>query len=98
MRVMDIGSQNLIVLLMVAGLMGVIGQRLVGCLHSRLLASTALSFIGGLIGAEGASRFQLPELLILQIGYTSFPVGWEIAGAAAVFSLFALLKRRQPAI
>lgn len=92
---MNISLESLIILLIVAGLVGVIGQRLAGSLQGGLLTSIALGFIGALIGAWGAREFRLPEIFSLQIGRTTFPIVWSIIGAAVFVALLGLLTRRR---
>jgi len=92
---MKISLESLIILLIVAGLVGVIGQRLAGALHGGLLTSIALGFIGALIGTWGAEQFRLPEIFTLQIGRTTFPIVWAIIGAAVFVAFLGLLTRRR---
>ena len=92
---MNISLESLIILLIVAGLVGVIGQRLAGSLQGGLLTSIALGFIGALLGSWGAKQFRLPELFNLQIGRTTFPIVWAIIGATAFVALLELLARRR---
>lgn len=53
---MNISLESLIILLIVAGLVGVIGQRLAGSLHGGLLTSIALGFIGAFLGTWGSKQ------------------------------------------
>ena len=59
---MNITLESLIILLIVAGIVGAIGQRLVGSSRGGVLTSIVIGFIGALIGTWGAKQFHLPEL------------------------------------
>jgi len=92
---MNISLESLIILLIVAGLVGVIGQRLAGSLHGGLLTSIALGFIGAFLGTWASKQLRLPELFNLQIGRTTFPIIWAIIGATVFVALLGLLARRR---
>jgi uncharacterized membrane protein YeaQ/YmgE (transglycosylase-associated protein family) len=92
---MNMSLESLIILLIVAGLVGAIGQRLAGSVRGGLLTPIALGFIGALIGTWGAGQFRLPEIFTLQIGRTTFPIVWAIIGAALFVAILGLLTRRR---
>lgn len=87
--------ESLIILLIVAGLVGAIGQRLAGYSRGGLLTSIALGFIGALFGTWVARQFRLPEIFTLQIGRTLFPVAWAIIGATLFVAILGLLNGRR---
>jgi uncharacterized membrane protein YeaQ/YmgE (transglycosylase-associated protein family) len=87
---------DLIVLLIIAGLCGALGQAITGYSRGGCLVSIALGFIGALLGMWLASKLHLPELFPIRIGTTSFPVVWSIIGSALFVALITLLTRRQP--
>jgi uncharacterized membrane protein YeaQ/YmgE (transglycosylase-associated protein family) len=92
---MNLTVESLIILLIVGGLVGVIAQRLAGYSHGGCLTSIALGFIGALIGSWAVKQFRLPEIYVLKIGQTSFPVVWAIIGAAVLVGILGLLKKRR---
>lgn len=92
---MNLSVESLIILLIVGGIVGVIAQRLAGYSRGGCLMSIALGFIGALIGTWAVKQFRLPEIYVLKIGHTSFPVVWAIIGAAALVAILGLLKRRR---
>jgi uncharacterized membrane protein YeaQ/YmgE (transglycosylase-associated protein family) len=92
---MNLSLENLIILLIVGGLAGAIGQRLAGYSRSGCLTSIALGFIGALVGTWAVKEFGLPEIYVLKIGHTSFPIVWAIIGAAALVAVFGLLSKRR---
>lgn len=92
---MNITLESLIILLIVAGLAGVIGQWLAGSSRGGLIASIAIGFIGAFLGTWIAKQFHLPEVYTLQIGRTAFPIVWAILGAALFVALLGAIGRRQ---
>jgi Transglycosylase associated protein. len=92
---MNLSVEGLIVLLVVAGLVGAIGQRLAGRSRGGLITSIALGFFGAFLGAWAARQFRLPEIYTLHVGNTSFPIVWSIIGAALLVALLGLLTRRR---
>ena len=92
---MNLNIESLIILLIVGGLVGLIAQRIVGYSRGGCLTSIALGFIGALIGTWAVKQFGLPEIYVLKISHTSFPIVWAIIGAVVLVAIFALLKRRR---
>jgi uncharacterized membrane protein YeaQ/YmgE (transglycosylase-associated protein family) len=83
---------SLIILLIVAGICGAIGQAIAGYSRGGCFASIAIGFIGSLLGMWLARRLGLPELFIFEISGERFPIIWSILGATvfvAIISLFA---------
>jgi uncharacterized membrane protein YeaQ/YmgE (transglycosylase-associated protein family) len=85
---------DLIVLLIIAGLCGALGQAITGFSRGGWLVSIALGFIGALLGMWLARNLGLPELFSVQIGTTSFPIIWSIIGAAVFVAIISLISRR----
>ncbi len=87
---------DFLILLLIAGVCGSIGQAIAGYTRGGCLASIALGFIGAIIGVWVARNLGLPELFTIKIGVNNFPIIWSILGAAlfvAVISLFARARR-----
>lgn len=84
-----------IILLVIAALCGGIAQALVGFSRGGCLTSIAVGFIGALIGTWLAREFGLPELFIIDIGGTSFPIVWSIIGGVVFTGLISLLIPRR---
>ena len=89
---------DFLLLLLVAGICGAIGQAIVGFSRGGCLVSIALGFIGALVGMFLQRTFQLPELLPITVGDFSFPVVWSIIGAALFVAVLSLLTRRRPEV
>jgi uncharacterized membrane protein YeaQ/YmgE (transglycosylase-associated protein family) len=84
-----------LVLLLIAGVCGAIGQAIGGYSHGGCLVSIALGFIGALLGSWIASQLKLPELFSIPAGGIKFPVVWSIIGAALFVALINLISRRR---
>lgn len=84
-----------IVLLIIAGICGAIGQALAGYSHGGCLGSIALGFIGALLGSWIARQLRLPELFVIRVGGEAFPVVWSIAGSALFVAVLSLFTRRR---
>jgi uncharacterized membrane protein YeaQ/YmgE (transglycosylase-associated protein family) len=85
---------DLLILLLVAGLCGAMGQAIAGYSRGGCLVSIALGFVGALLGMWLARAMHLPELFAVQIGTTSFPIIWSIIGSALFVAVLALITRR----
>ena len=85
---------DLIVLLIIAGLCGALGQAITGFFRGGCLVSIALGFVGAVLGMWLARQLGLPELFAVQIGTTSFPIVWSIIGSALFVAVIALITRR----
>ncbi len=85
---------DLLILLVVAGVCGALGQAISGFSRGGCLVSIALGFIGALLGVWLSRQLGLPELLLVPIGGKSFPVVWSIIGAALFVAVISLLTRR----
>lgn len=86
---------DILILLLVAGLCGSLGQAISGYSRGGCLVSIALGFIGAIIGMWLARSLKLPELFAVKIGGTSFPIVWSIIGAALFVAVISLLTRRR---
>lgn len=86
---------SLLILLLVAGICGAIGQAIAGYSRGGCLVSIALGFIGALLGLYLAGALGLPELFAVNIGGKSFPIIWSIIGAALFVAVLSLFTRRR---
>jgi uncharacterized membrane protein YeaQ/YmgE (transglycosylase-associated protein family) len=89
------GPVDLIILLLIAGLCGALGQAISGYSRGGCLVSIALGFIGALVGMWIARKLGLPELFAVNIGATRFPIIWSIIGSALFVAVISLLTRRR---
>jgi len=86
---------DLLVLLVIAGVCGSIGQALGGFSRGGCLVSIALGFIGALLGAWLSRKLALPELFELKVGDHTFPVVWSIIGSSLFVAVLRLLSRSE---
>ncbi len=84
---------DLLVLLLIAGICGALGQAITGFSRGGCLVSIALGFVGAILGMWLSRQMGLPELFAIQIGTTSFPIVWSIIGSALFVAVIALLTR-----
>jgi len=85
---------DVILLLIVAGVCGALGQAITGYSRGGCLVSIELGFVGALLGMWLARMMHLPELFSVQIGTASFPIVWSIIGSALFVAVISLLSRR----
>lgn len=84
---------GLLVLLIIAAICGAIGQAISGYSLGGCLVSTAVGFIGALIGRWIAGEFGLPDIFSITIQGETFPVVWAIIGAVIFSLVIGLLTR-----
>ena len=72
-----------ILLLVLAGVLGVAAQRILGARYG-LLVSVILGFTGAWLGKQLAIWLRLPTIMDVGIGTERFPVIWAIVGAVIV--------------
>ena len=86
---------DLLLLLVVAGVCGALGQAIGGFSRGGCLVSIALGFIGALLGLWVARRLGLPEPFPVEVAGQVFPVIWSIVGAALFVAVIGLITRRR---
>ncbi len=84
---------DLLLLLLVAGICGSLGQAITGFSRGGCLVSIALGFVGAVLGVWLSRQLGLPELFSVQIGTTAFPIVWSIIGSALFVAVIALITR-----
>lgn len=87
---------TLLILIIIAAICGAIGQAIAGSVRGGLIVSTALGFIGALVGPWLARQLKLPEPFVITVGGHPFPILWAIIGAAIVVAIVHLVSRRRP--
>lgn len=86
---------ELLVLLLVAGVCGAVGQAIAGGTRGGCLVHVGLGFVGALLGTWLARGLDLPLIFALSVGGTDFPIVWSILGAALLVALLGLLGGRR---
>jgi uncharacterized membrane protein YeaQ/YmgE (transglycosylase-associated protein family) len=84
---------ELLVLLLIAGICGAIGQSIAGFSRGGCLVSIAIGFIGALIGSRLAVALDLPPMYTVILGGQPFPIIWSIIGATLFAIIVGLLTR-----
>jgi uncharacterized membrane protein YeaQ/YmgE (transglycosylase-associated protein family) len=85
---------QILLLLLIAGICGSVGQAIVGRSSGGCLVSIVLGFIGAMLGLWLSRLMDLPELFTVQIGDEPFPIIWSIIGAAIFVAVLSLFTRR----
>ena len=71
-----------LLLLVIAGIAGAVGQSLAGYELGGCLVSIVVGFVGAYIGVWLARELSLPEFLVVTIDQESFPIIWSVIGSA----------------
>ncbi len=88
------GLFEFLVLLLVAGICGSIGQSIAGYTRGGCIVSIVLGFIGALIGTWMSRQLGLPELFSVSIGGEPFPIIWSIIGSVVFVTILGLFSKR----
>jgi len=91
---MTLTLTDLILLVIIAAVCGAIGKAIAGGARGGLIVSTALGFIGAMLGPWMATQLRLSAGPMIQISGHSFPVLWSIIGAAVFVAIIHLISRR----
>jgi uncharacterized membrane protein YeaQ/YmgE (transglycosylase-associated protein family) len=86
---------DLLILLLVAGICGSIGQAIAGFSRGGCLTAIALGFIGALLGMWIGRALGVGEMFAVNIGGQSFPIIWSIIGSALFVAVIGLITRRR---
>ena len=92
---MTITLPGLIVLIVIAAICGAVGRALGGGTRGGLIVSTAVGFVGALLGPWVARQLHLGEPFVLRVDRYSFPILWSIIGGALFVALLHLLSGRR---
>lgn len=84
---------DLLILLLIAGVCGAVGQSIAGFSRGGCLVSIAVGFIGALIGSRIAAALGLPEPLVVSVDGRQFPILWSILGATLFTVVIGWLTR-----
>jgi uncharacterized membrane protein YeaQ/YmgE (transglycosylase-associated protein family) len=87
-----------LVLVVVAAVVGSIGQALAGYSRGGCLISAVVGFIGALLGTWLSRELGLPELFTVNIDGEPFPIVWSIIGSALFAGVLSLMSSRRRAL
>ena len=82
---------SVLILLLIAGLCGAIGQMIVGYSRGGFLASIVIGFIGAFLGMWFSRQMGLPEAFAIEVDGRTFPILWSIVGSSIFVALLSLL-------
>ncbi len=86
---------GLVLLIIVAAIVGSIGQMIGGFSRGGCLVSIVVGFIGAYIGTWLATALNLPPIFVLNIEGQPFPLVWAIIGAAIFAAILSALSGRR---
>jgi uncharacterized membrane protein YeaQ/YmgE (transglycosylase-associated protein family) len=84
-----------LLLLLIAGIVGAVGQSLSGYSFGGCLVSIVVGFIGAYVGIWLAGQLGLPEVFSISIDGESFPIVWGIVGSALLSLILGLFTSRR---
>jgi uncharacterized membrane protein YeaQ/YmgE (transglycosylase-associated protein family) len=87
--------EALLIMLLIAGICGAIGQAITGFDLGGILVTIAVGFVGALLGTWLAGVFGLPELFSVRIGGQRFPIVWSIIGSTLFVALVGAIRGRR---
>lgn len=83
------------VLLVIAVVASLLARGLSGYAAGGFLVSTAIGFLGALLGLWLQSEFELPEGPSFLIGGTEFPILWALAGSGFLVAVVGAAAGRR---
>jgi len=86
---------ELLLLLLIAGICGSIGQSIAGYSRGGCVVSIVLGFVGALLGSWISVQLNMPELFNIDIGGNEFPVIWSIIGSVIFVVIVGLLTQKK---
>ena len=85
---------EILVMLLIAGICGSIGQAIAGFSRGGCLTSIVIGFIGAILGMWLQRLTEAPELFTIEVDGKAFPVIWSIIGAVLFVAVIGLLMPR----
>lgn len=85
-----------LILLLVAAIVGSLGQALAGYSLGGCLVSIIVGFIGAYLGLWLAQTLGLPLFISFEVNGQTIPIIWSIIGAGIFSLIVGLISRRRP--
>ncbi|HLO14877.1 MAG TPA: hypothetical protein VK206_08610 [Anaerolineales bacterium] len=89
---------GLLVLLLIAGIVGGLGQTISGYSFGGCLMSIVVGFVGAYVGIWLARQLGLPEIFTITIEGQPFPIVWGVIGSAILSLILGLFTYRRPVV
>ncbi|MCG2588752.1 GlsB/YeaQ/YmgE family stress response membrane protein [Rhodohalobacter sulfatireducens] len=89
------GLIEFLLLLLIAGICGSIGQAIAGYSRGGCVVSIVVGFIGALLGSWLSTQLGLPEIFSIEVGGRQFPIIWSIIGSVVFVVVVGLLTGRK---
>lgn len=86
---------GLLILLVIAGIVGGLGQAISGYSFGGCLMSIVVGFVGAWLGVWLAGQLGLPEIFAINVEGETFPVVWGVIGSAILSLILGLFTRRR---
>lgn len=86
---------GLLLLLLIAGVVGALGQTISGYSFGGCLMSIIVGFVGAYVGIWLAGQLGLPEIFSITIEGETFPIVWGVVGSAILSLILGLFTRRR---
>jgi uncharacterized membrane protein YeaQ/YmgE (transglycosylase-associated protein family) len=89
---------GILVLLVIAGIVGGLGQAISGYSFGGCLMSILVGFVGAYVGVWLAGQLGLPEIFTVNIQGQPFPIVWGIIGSAILSLILGLFTSRRTVV
>ena len=89
---------GILVLLLIAGIVGGLGQAISGYSLGGCLMSIIVGFVGAYVGIWLAGQLGLPEIFTINIEGQPFPILWGIIGSAILSLILGLFTSRRSVV
>ncbi len=89
---------GILLLLLIAGIVGGLGQAISGYSFGGCLMAIIVGFVGAYVGIWLARQLGLPELFTITIEGETFPVVWGVIGSALLSLFLGLFAYRRRAV
>ncbi len=86
---------GILLLLVIAGIVGGLGQALAGYSVGGCLMSIVVGFVGAFVGIWLARQLGLPELFTITVQGEAFPIVWGVIGSALLSLILGLFTYRR---
>ena len=86
---------SLLLCLILAGVLGILSQRILGFKLGGLFVSIFIGFVGAVLGRELVHWFHLPEWIHVTVAGRTFPVFWCTVGALISTVIVGMIARRR---